>query len=370
MNIPPDHIARVRAFNRDYTRRIGVLSEGLLDSPFSLTEVRVMYEIAHREAVTAGELAQELELDKGYLSRILKRFEAKKLLARRAAPEDARRQHLRLTPAGLRVFMPLEQRSQEQIRGLLAGLDDARRREVLEAMDVIQQAFTARKSEAGPEAGGRRKSGAAQEEGRAARKSGATPEEGRAASRSGAAPGETGADASGTAAAVARGVNATPVTLRSHRPGDMGWVVQRHGEIYHQEYGWNEEFEALVAEIAAEFIRKLDVARERCWIAEHAGRRVGCIFLVAKDAVTAKLRLLLVEPDARGLGVGRRLVAECVRFARDSGYQKIVLWTQSNLTAARGIYSKAGFLKTAEEPHHSFGYDLVGETWELNLAGA
>ena len=310
MSISPDHIARVRAFNRDYTRRIGVLSEGLLDSPYSLSEVRVMYEIAHREAVTAGELAQDLELDKGYLSRILKRFEANKLLARRAAPEDARRQHLRLTPAGLRVFTPIEERTKEQIRALLAGLDDVRREEVLGAMDVIQQALM----------GG-----------------------------------------------VKRGVEAVPVTLRSHRPGDMGWVIQRHGEIYHQEYGWNEEFEALVAEISAEFIRKLDAARERCWIAEHAGRRVGCIFLVAKDAVTAKLRLLLVEPDTRGLGVGRTLVAECVRFARASGYQKIVLWTQDNLSAARSIYSKAGFVKTAEEPHHSFGYDLVAETWELKL---
>ena len=312
MSILPQQIARVRAFNRDYTRRIGVLSEGLLESPYSLTEVRVMYEIAHREAVTAGDLAQDLELDKGYLSRILKGFEAKKLLARRAAPEDARRQYLRLTPAGMRVFTPIEARTQEQIRALLAGLDAARRDAVLEAMNVIQQALI----------GG-----------------------------------------------AARPAAAAPLTLRSHRPGDMGWVIQRHGEIYHQEYGWNEEFEALVAEIAAEFIRKLDVRRERCWIAEAQGRRVGCIFLVARDASTAKLRLLLVEPDARGLGVGGTLVAECVRFARDSGYQKIVLWTQDNLGAARRIYSKAGFVQTAQEPHHSFGYDLVAETWELELGG-
>ena len=311
MSISLEHIARVRAFNRDYTRRIGVLSHGLLGSRWSLTEVRVMYEIAHREAVTAGELAQDLELDKGYLSRILKGFEAKKLLARRAAPEDARRQYLRLTPAGLRVFMPIEARTQEQVRvhcwprWMRPGAD-----EVLKAMDVIQQALM----------GG-----------------------------------------------TARGADVVPVTLRSHRPGDMGWVIQRHGEIYHQEYGWNEEFEALVAEISAEFIRKLDPARERCWIAEAEGRRVGCIFLVAKDATTAKLRLLLVEPDTRGMGVGRTLVAECVRFARDSGYQKIVLWTQDNLTAARNIYGQAGFVKSGEEPHHSFGYDLVAETWELEL---
>ena len=165
---------------------------------------------------------------------------------------------------------------------------------------------------------------------------------------------------------------ATPtrqLTLRGHRPGDMGWVVQRHGEIYHQEYGWNEEFEALVAEITAEFVRKLDVTRERCWIAEHDGRRVGCIFLVAKDATTAKLRLLLVDPDARGLGVGRKLVAECVRFARAAGYRKIVLWTQETLTAARHLYTEAGFVKTAREPHRSFGHDLVGETWERELHG-
>jgi GNAT superfamily N-acetyltransferase len=200
-------------------------------------------------------------------------------------------------------------RTQEQVRAMLAGLDESRRAAVLTAMDVIQQALV------------------------------------------GAVPPSTPA----------------PVTLRSHSPGDMGWVIQRHGEIYHQEYGWNEEFEALVAEIAAEFIRKLGVQRERCWIAEYEGRRVGCIFLVAKDAATAKLRLLLVEPEARGLGVGRTLVAECVRFARESGYEKIVLWTQDTLTAARHIYSKAGFVKSGEEPHHSFGYDLVAETWELEL---
>jgi DNA-binding MarR family transcriptional regulator/GNAT superfamily N-acetyltransferase len=334
MSISPDHIARVRAFNRDYTRRIGVLSEGLLDSPYSLTEVRVMYEIAHREAVTAGELAQDLELDKGYLSRILKRFEAKKLLARNAAPEDARRQYLRLTPAGMRVFTPIELRTQEQVRTLLAGLDEPRRAAVLKAMDVIQQALV----------------------------------------------GESAVPAVEREAPVVESVRpavesalsvvekpAAPLTLRAHAPGDMGWVIQRHGEIYHQEYGWNEEFEALVAEIAAEFIRKRDAGRERCWIAEHAVRRVGCIFLVAKDATTAKLRLLLVEPDTRGLGVGRTLVAECVRFARECGYKKIVLWTQDNLSAARRIYRKAGFVKTGQEPHRSFGRDLVAETWELEL---
>jgi DNA-binding MarR family transcriptional regulator/GNAT superfamily N-acetyltransferase len=304
-------IARVRAFNRDYTRRIGVLSEGLLDSPYSLTEVRVMYEIAHRSGITAGELAEGLDLDRGYLSRMLKGFETKKLLVRTPAPEDGRRQHLRMTPAGMRVFAPLEKRSQEQVRGMLTALDEERRRVLLEAMDMIQNALD-----------------------------------------------------------KSSGNLTQQLTLRAHRPGDMGWVVQRHGEIYHQEYGWNEEFEALVAEITAEFVRKLDVTRERCWIAEHDGRRVGCIFLVAQDTTTAKLRLLLVDPDARGLGVGRKLVAECVRFASAAGYRKIVLWTQETLTAARHLYSEAGFVKTAREPHRSFGHDLIGETWERELHGA
>ncbi len=316
-------IARVRAFNRDYTRRIGVLSEGLLDSPYSLTEVRVMYEIAHRSGVTAGELAEGLDLDRGYLSRMLKGFESKKLLVRTPAPEDGRRQHLRMTPAGMRVFAPLEKRSREQVRGMLTALDEERRRVLLEAMDMIQSALDKSSSEK------------------------SQPEKSRSEN----------------------GDLARQLTLRAHRPGDMGWVVQRHGEIYHQEYGWNEEFEALVAEITAEFVRKLDVTRERCWIAEHDGRRVGCIFLVAKDTATAKLRLLLVDPDARGLGVGRKLVAECVRFAGAAGYRKIVLWTQETLTAARHLYSEAGFVKTAREPHRSFGHDLVGETWERELQG-
>jgi DNA-binding MarR family transcriptional regulator/GNAT superfamily N-acetyltransferase len=346
MSISAEHIARVRAFNRDYTRRMGVLAEGLLDSPYSLTEARVMYEIAHREAVTAGELAQDLELDKGYLSRILKRFEAKRLLVRKAASEDARRQYLHLTPAGLRAFTPIEVRTQEQVRGMLAGLDETRRRAVLEAMDVIQQALVEEPSQSRGQ--------------RVNDSQGARPAVGHGADARGA-----GGAAGHQSATLTHGPNA--VTLRGHSPGDMGWVIQRHGEIYHQEYGWNEEFEALVAEVAAEFIRKLDVKRERCWIAQHEGRRVGCIFLVAKDATTAKLRLLLVEPDARGLGVGHTLVAECVRFARECSYQKIVLWTQESLTAARCIYRKAGFVRTGQEPHHSFGFDLVGETWELEL---
>jgi DNA-binding MarR family transcriptional regulator/GNAT superfamily N-acetyltransferase len=325
MSISPEQIASVRAFNRDYTRRIGVLSEGLLDSPYSLTEVRVMYEITHRSGVTAAELADDLDLDRGYLSRLLKRFETKKLLARTASAEDGRRQHLRLTPAGLRVFEPLERRSQGQVEDMLTALDEERRRAVLKAMEVIQSAL------GGP------------------------------SSQPTAVPEPAEANASGSPVA------APPVTLRAHTVGDMGWVVQRHGELYHREYGWTAEFEALVAEITVEFLRKLDPARERCWIAERDGRRLGCIFLVAKDATTAKLRLLLVEPDARGLGLGRTLVNECVNFARATGYQKIVLWTQESLSAARHLYQEAGFQRTAREPHHSFGHDLVAETWELEL---
>jgi DNA-binding MarR family transcriptional regulator/GNAT superfamily N-acetyltransferase len=306
MPIRNEHIAQVRAFNRDYTRRIGVLSQGLLDSPYSLTEVRVMYEIAHRPGVMAAQLADELGLDRGYLSRILKGFGAKGLLARAASAEDARRQHLRLTAAGRRVFAPLERRSQQQVRSMLSGLDGSRRQALLEAMSVIRCAF----------------------------------------------------DAAGRQARV---------SLRRHRPGDMGWVVERHGALYFREYGWNEEFEALVAGITAEFIRKLDPARERCWIAEAHGRRLGCIFLVAGESGAARLRLLLVEPDARSLGLGRTLVSECVRFAHAAGYERIVLWTQQNLAAARHLYEQAGFTRTAREPHHSFGHDLVGETWQLEL---
>jgi DNA-binding MarR family transcriptional regulator/GNAT superfamily N-acetyltransferase len=308
MSVSHQQVEQVRAFNRDYTRRIGVLSRGLLDSPWSLTEARVLYEIAHHPGVTASELATGLGLDRGYLSRILKRFTAKRLLTRAAAGADARRQHLRLTAAGRGAFAPLERRARRQVRTLLAPLDAARREALLAAMGTIRSAF---------------------------------------------------APASGSAA----------VTLRAHRPGDMGWVVERHGALYAGEYGWSEEFEALVAGIAADFIRKLDPARERCWIAELAGRRVGCVFLVADAAGSARLRLLLVEPQARGLGLGARLIGECVSFARAAGYERIVLWTQSRLVAARRLYQRAGFVRTARKPHHSFGHDLVGETWELSLTG-
>jgi DNA-binding MarR family transcriptional regulator/GNAT superfamily N-acetyltransferase len=307
MSVSHQQIEQVRAFNRDYTRRIGVLSQGLLESPWSLTEARVLYEIAHRPGVTASTLAADLGLDRGYLSRILKRFAARRLIARAASNADRRRLPLRLTPAGRGVFAPLERRARGEVRKLLAPLDAERRQALLAAMSTIRRAF----------------------------------------------------DPAG-----ARG----GLVLRSHRPGDMGWVVERHGTLYATEYGWNEEFEGLAAGITADFIRKLDSARERCWIAELHGRRVGCVFLVAGDAGSAQLRLLLVEPQARGLGLGGRLVGECVRFARAAGYERIVLWTQSNLLAARRLYERAGFIRTARNPHRSFGHELSGETWELRLA--
>jgi GNAT superfamily N-acetyltransferase len=248
-----------------------------------------------------------LGLDRGYLSRILKGFGAKGLLARAASVEDARRQHLRLTAAGRRVFAPLERRSQQQVRSMLSGLDGSRRQALLEAMSVIRLAFGA----AGRQA---------------------------------------------------------QVSLRTHRPGDMGWVIERHGALYFREYGWNEEFEALVAAITAEFIRKLDPARERCWIAERDGENVGSVFLVKKSQTVAKLRLLLVEPSARGLGIGKHLVSECVRFARRVRYKKILLWTQSELAAARDIYQNAGFKLVGAKKHDSWSRKgLVAETWELKL---
>jgi DNA-binding MarR family transcriptional regulator/GNAT superfamily N-acetyltransferase len=300
-------IEAARRFNRFYTQRIGVLDEGLLDSPFSLTEVRVMYELAHRRGIGAAELAHDLGIDKGYLSRILKRLRGRNWLARSVAGDDARRHVLALTASGRRAFAPLEHRSQQQMRAMLAPLASARRQRVLDAMRTIEHDL-------------------------------------------------------GSAAEAP-----SPVVLRAHRPGDIGWVVQRHGEIYWHEYGWNEDFEALVAGIAAKFIEHLDPERERCWIAERDGVRLGCIFLVAHGRTTAKLRLLLVEPEARGLGLGKRLIDACLAFARDNGYKRVVLWTQDNLDAARHLYERAGFRRTRSEAHLSFGKALVAETWALKL---
>ena len=299
-------IEAARRFNRFYTQRIGVLDEGLLDSPFSLTEVRVMYELAHHRGIGAAELGRALGLDKGYLSRILARFRTKGWLARSAADGDARRHVLALTAAGRRAFGPLDRRAQKEMRAMLAPLATPQRQRVLDAMRTIEHDLSA-------------------------------------------------------------ATEPSPVSLRGHRPGDIGWVVQRHGELYWHEYGWNEHFEALVAEIAAKFIQHREPKRERCWIAERDGVRLGCIFVVAQDRTTAKLRLLLVEPQARGLGLGQRLIDACIAFAREAGYKRIVLWTQDNLDAARHLYERAGFRRTSSEAHTSFGKDLVAETWALKL---
>lgn len=304
---PARVVSAVRAFNRFYTHRIGVLGDHLLESPYSLAEMRVLYELAHRSGSTATELRRDLGLDAGYLSRILRRFESRKLVVRTPAKDDGRRSLLRLTARGRRAFAPLDRRARAEVASLLEPLSPDAQRRVVGAMGAIEDAL---------------------------------------------APAQQAA-----------------YTLRSHQPGDMGWVVHRHGALYWDEWRYNAEFEALVARIVADFLDNLDPARERCWIAERNGAIVGSVFLVAKSRSVAKLRLLLVEPSARGLGLGRRLVAECVRFARDAGYRKITLWTQSELTAARAIYKAAGFKLVTSHTHDAFGRrGLVAETWDFDLS--
>ena len=299
-------VAAVRRFNRFYTQKIGVLGEGLLGSPFSLSEARVLYELAHREAPTATELATDLGLDAGYLSRILRDFARRRLLARRRSRADGRRRHLSLTTRGRKAFAPLDIRSRDEIATLLGALPAPEQHRLVEAMQTIEELL------------GRR-------------------------------------------------VAPTAYVLRPPRPGDFGWVVHRHGALYAQEYGWDQRFEGLVAGVVAKLAAGLDPERERGWIAEKDGAPVGSVFLVRQSATVAQLRLLLVEPRARGLGIGARLVEECVRFARSAGYRKITLWTNSVLRAARRIYVRAGFRLAASTRHRSFGADLVGETWELRL---
>ena len=307
----PPAVRNVRSFNRFYTKQIGVLQEGLLSSPFSLTEVRILYELAHSQKATAGHLCKELGLDAGYLSRVLAGFEKHRLVRRQRSPADGRQSFLSLTAKGHKVFAPLEERSNAQVAGMLAKLSRSQQKALLEAMHTIEKQLASQVS---------------------------------------------GED------------HKAPYVLRMHQPGDMGWVVHRHGALYWQEYHYDERFEALVAEIVAEFIQKLDARRERCWIAERDGEIVGTVFLVRKSQSVCKLRLLLVEPFARGLGLGRRLVAECIRFARQAGYKKMMLWTQSELGSARHLYKEAGFQLVARQPHKSWGRnDLVSETWEMKL---
>ena len=300
-------ISTVRRFNRFYTKQIGLLGEGYLETPFSLTEARVLYELAHRERPSATELARELALDAGYLSRILRGFERRRLLSRTRSKADGRQSHLSLTARGRAAFAPLDVRSRADIGGRLARLGPGEQRRLVDAMQAIEALL-------------------------------------------GGAP-----------AAKA------PYVLRPHQPGDMGWVVHRHGALYAQEYGFDERFEGLVARVVAKFVDRYDPRRERCWIAEKDGEIVGSVFLVRRSRSVAQLRLLLVEPKARGLGIGERLVAECIRFARQAGYRKITLWTNSVLRVARRVYQTAGFRRVHREKHRSFGRDLVGETWELSL---
>ena len=302
-------VAAVRRFNRFYTKQIGILDEGLLRSPFSLAEVRLLYEIANGTDVTAAALADELRLDPGYLSRILRRFHERGLVRRETSAADGRRSHLTLTEKGRRTFAGLDARQNEDVVALLTRLPAAGRQRLVDAMHGIEDVLGAPARDSGE-----------------------------------------------------------PYLLRQHQPGDMGWITHRHGVLYSQEYGYDERFEALVARIAGEFIERLDPARERCWIAERHGEIVGSVFLVQQSATVAKLRLLYVEPSARGLGIGARLVDECIRFARRAGYRKITLWTQSELLAARRIYQKARFKLVGKQRHRSFSRDdLVSETWELKL---
>jgi DNA-binding MarR family transcriptional regulator/GNAT superfamily N-acetyltransferase len=302
-----DQIAAVRAFNRFYTGKLGVLDQYLMKSPFSLSEARVLYEIAHRDDPGAKEIGGELGLDPGYLSRIIQKLDESGLITRNPLLSDRRQIRLGLTAKGRQAFAKLDRSSHDEVAAMLGGLGDGERTALVHAMATIEKMLA-------PLAGAR-----------------------------------------------------PAFLLRSHRAGDIGWIVSRHGAIYAQEFGWDITFEALAAEIAAQFIRAYDPAREHCWIAEMDGEPVGSVFLVTGSNEVAKLRLLLLEKRARGLGIGRALTEQCIRFARERGYTSIALWTQSILVAARDIYQRAGFRRIAEQPHHSFGVDLVGETWEMSL---
>lgn len=305
--VSEEHIAAVRSFNRFYTRRLGVLEQQLLESPYSLTEARVLYEIAHRDAPTAKAIGDALGLDAGYLSRIIQNFAEKGLISRKASRDDKRQHLLSLTTKGRLAFGRLNRGSHDEIAKMLdeVSLVDANR--VVAAMADIQRILEG------------------------------------------------------------AGVTASPATLRGPRPGDMGWVVQSHGALYAAEYGFDSSFEALVADIAARFLGSFDASRERCWIAEIDNGQVGSLFLVKHSDEVAKLRLMLVDPAGRGQKLGQRMLTEAIAFARQCGYRGITLWTQSILIAARKIYQDAGFALVATEPHRSFGQNLIGETWELEL---
>ena len=300
-------IAAFRRFNRFYTQKIGVLDRCYLQSEFSVGEGRVLYELAQRDETTASEISASLGLDMGYLSRILAKLERQQLIRRASAEQDARQRLIQVTPKGRKAMSTLELRSEKQAGSLLAELTDPQQTSILQAMSQIRAAL---------------------------------------------------GDSKGTN---------EPYIIRTHRTGDLSWIAHRHAILYNKEYGLNQAFEALVLDITAHFLKHYDPEAERCWVAERSGEILGCVLLVKSSKQIAKLRLLLVEPSARGLGIGKRLVEECIRFAREKDYKKIVLWTQSNLTAARGIYQKAGFELVATDSHEDFGPRLTAETWELRL---
>jgi len=296
----------IRDFNRFYTRQIGLLQQGFLGSPFTLTEVRVLYELAHRDHPTATDIAHELSLDAGYLSRLLKRLERQGHLARGRDAADARQRPLRLTSAGRRIFERLDRAAGERISTMISGLTPAQVGELVGSMQTVRRMLQSDRPE-------------------------------------------------------------SPYSLRPLHVGDIGWIIHRQGLLYAEEYGWDVTYEGLVAEILGSFVKRLDPATENAWVAQRNGAIVGSVFLVRESATIAKLRLLYVEPSARGLGFGRQLVASCIAFAREKGYERMTLWTNDVLVSARRIYQAAGFQLVKEERHRSFGKDLVGQTWELAL---
>lgn len=306
-SVPQSQIDAVRRFSRFYTRRIGVLRRRLYGSPFSLAESRVLYELGAGDGQTATELGAALDLDAGYLSRMLSGFEKRGLVIRRRSEADSRRSHLSLTPAGRSVFEQLERGSREEVGALLREVPAFDQRRLTKSLRAVETILGGVKDDP------------------------------------------------------------TRIVLRDHRPGDIGWVIERHAALYAEEYGWDGSFEALVAEIAAKFLRTRDPKKERCWIAERDGERLGCVFLVRESDELARLRMLLVEPAARGSGIGRRLVGTCIDFGRQAGYRRLTLWTNDILVAARKLYLDFGFEIVAEAPHHSFGKDLVGQDWTLEL---
>lgn len=307
MTTKSDNVRAIRQFNRFYTRQLGLLDAHLLHSPLSLGEARVLYEIATRDAPLASQITSELGLDAGYLSRIVSSFVRRGLVVRKKSESDSRQSPLNLTARGKKLFGELQRETNSQVASLLSRLQPDGLERLIASMQVIQRTL------------------------------------------------DTNPDSE------------PKITLRAHRPGDIGWVIERHGVIYTEEYGWNMRFEALVGEIASKFLDHNDPRRERCWIAEMDGSRVGCVFLVERSRTVAQLRLLLVEPSARGHGIGQRLVAECIAFAKDAGYSRMRLWTNDVLISARRIYQAAGFRLIEEETHSSWGKPLTSQTWEMSL---